>query len=333
MYKNVMQNSGDLFIIGSPRSGTTWLQTMIGSHPHIATTVEVTLYSAYIEPLYAAWKAEKKNIDEGKWVKGMPHLFEEKEFIEILQNFIQETNKRILSKKEGAIRVLAKAPENSFFVDTIDLFSPNAKFIHIIRDGRDVVCSMRNAKKKIGFGYYEIDKCANHWKTSIVAARHASKFSDRYMEVHYEDLLDDGAKNLENIFNFIGFPLVPGKAAEMIDAFSFKNMKAERRGPDPNVKSGSKSFYKGKRGGWVEELTRDELALFYKVAGDMLVSLNYEDSANLFYPKESIAYKVFRFLKNRFVFASKTLLGVRLTSKVKNGMVQKWGKMTEKKLT
>jgi len=44
-----------LFIVGSPRSGTTWLQLMLGSHPSVCATAELTLYDKYLAPWLDAW--------------------------------------------------------------------------------------------------------------------------------------------------------------------------------------------------------------------------------------------------------------------------------------
>ena len=48
-----------VFIIGAPRSGTTWLQTMLAAHPSVCTSVELTLFDKYITSWIEIW--DKKN--------------------------------------------------------------------------------------------------------------------------------------------------------------------------------------------------------------------------------------------------------------------------------
>jgi hypothetical protein len=55
-----------LFIIGSPRSGTMWLQLMIGGHPLVCATTELRLYNKYTAPWLEAWKGEALLTEEGK---------------------------------------------------------------------------------------------------------------------------------------------------------------------------------------------------------------------------------------------------------------------------
>lgn len=53
-----------VFLVGSPRSGTTWVQRLLASHPQIQTGQESHLFAAYIGPQLRAWRAGS---DPLKW--------------------------------------------------------------------------------------------------------------------------------------------------------------------------------------------------------------------------------------------------------------------------
>ena len=202
-----------LFIVGSTRSGTTWLHTMLGEHSQVATTVEMTTFPKYIGPVLKIWNEEKKNYDEHLQnqanvetsegvVGGLPALWSEREYIDFLRSFLTVTDEKYMFKNPQASHILEKTPENSFFINEIFLFYENAKIIHLIRDGRDAVCSKIAAKKRVGFGPTSVQEATESWKTYVLAARQAGlRGVDRYLEVRYEDLLQSPHEELEKILS------------------------------------------------------------------------------------------------------------------------------------
>src|SRR4051794_12960674 len=91
-----------LFIIGSPRSGTTMLQVIIGEHPLVATTVELTLYRFYVAPLLKKWDEEKENSDTGRWHQGLPFVWKREELAAFLHEFTDRVYRKLLASKPGA---------------------------------------------------------------------------------------------------------------------------------------------------------------------------------------------------------------------------------------
>src|SRR5215471_21624711 len=95
-----------IYIIGSPRSGTTWLQAMIGAHPSVCTTVELTLFSKYTAPWIASWNEESANIKAGRWHQGIPFLWSEDEFYSFLTEFLDRVYAKVLAGKPEATHIL-----------------------------------------------------------------------------------------------------------------------------------------------------------------------------------------------------------------------------------
>lgn len=264
-----------IFIIGSPKSGTTWLQIMIGAHPLVCTTVELTLYSNYTAPWIKAWKYEADNIEQGRWNQGIPFLWTEDEFYDFLREFIARVYERVVATNPRATHILDKHPGYSMYVKDINKLLPDARFVHVIRDGRDVAVSMVSARQEIGYGAGTIPESAAAWQKHIRAARKARQYHGRYLEVRYEDLLTAGVDTLKTVFGFCGLPMSVENVAAIVDAHQFKRVKKKRLAPDKRVKANVAFYRKGKAGSWQEDMDPIQRYLFDEIAGDLLRQLGY----------------------------------------------------------
>jgi hypothetical protein len=251
----MLETKNLLFIIGSPRSGTTMLQILLASHPKVASTVEQTLFQHYVGPWLETWASEVRNIEERGWKLGLPILWREDELREFLGLFLQRAYGKILALKPAATHILDKHPGYSLHVRTIKQFLPRARFIHIIRDGCDVAASMMAVHSKMGFAPARLHGAAKKWNTFVRAARQAAEFGGEYLEVRYEEFLDGKTDAYARVLEFCGLECGLGWIAETIEANSFEKMKERGASPDPNTKLSSKRYHRGKAGGWQEEFS------------------------------------------------------------------------------
>jgi hypothetical protein len=107
-----------VFVVGSPRSGTTFLATAIGSLPGFVDLGEVAPLKAAIPELSALPPED-----------AAPRV------------------RRVLAVSRrlglvGSLRAVEQTPETAFVVPAVRWAFPRAQIVHIIRDGRDVVCSL-----------------------------------------------------------------------------------------------------------------------------------------------------------------------------------------------
>lgn len=123
------------FIVGSPRSGTTILGECLGGHPQIAH---------FYEPYYV-WDYFGGRRDHD--IKGVQDATEE------AKAFIRRKF-QLFSRKSHASLVVDKSPEHCFAIPYVREVFPEAKWIHILRDGRDVILSI-NKKWKIRQNWVE----------------------------------------------------------------------------------------------------------------------------------------------------------------------------------
>jgi hypothetical protein len=264
-----------VFIIGAPRSGTTWLQTMLGAHPQVATAVELTLYNKYAAAWIRTWQQEARYMERGDRHQGLPFLWAEEDLYGFLQEFVLRVYGRLLARNPQATHVLDKHPGYSWHVHDIHRLLPKARFIHMIRDGRDVAVSMVAARKRAGFGRRSIQASSIAWKEMVLAARRAKRFEGRYLEVRYEDLLDRGLDTLNSVFSFCELPVRSEFLRSILREHQFDRMKAKRQSPVRGLKTSRGHYRTGQAGSWRKDLGPVKRCIFDREAGHLLCELGY----------------------------------------------------------
>jgi hypothetical protein len=280
-----------VFIVGSPRSGTTWLSRLMGAHDDVAATQETELLNRYVQPLYDGWDGQLP-ADEDRWSRqrhrGLPSVLTAEEFEEQITGFVTSVYRKLLTLKPSAHVVVDKNPAYSLHVDVVRRLFPDAAVLHIVRDGRDVAASMLAASRGWGRDWAPADVrlAARTWRTNVEAAS-AAAGSGRYLQIRYEDLLADGPAALAGCLAFAGVSADPVACAAIVarfdsatgsgeDSLLWSGEVASRLGGPPPEPAG----FAGASRGWRETWTaRDRLDFDY-VAGDLLRSLGYvEDSS------------------------------------------------------
>jgi hypothetical protein len=275
--RDILRSKDFLFIIGSPRSGTTMLQILIANHPQVASTVEQTLFTHYVPQWLETWASEVANIDERGWKLGLPILWKEEELTDFLREFLRRAYEKILALKPDATHVLDKHPGYSQHVRTIKRFLPRARFIHMIRDGRDVACSMMAVHKKMGFAPAELASAAAKWRKFVRAARTASEFGADYLEVRYEDFLAQREAAYARVLEFCGLEAKREWITEVMAANTFEKMRDSGASPDSRTKLSEKRYHRGTAGGWRGDFSAWDRYEFDRLAGDLLRELGYAE--------------------------------------------------------
>jgi Sulfotransferase family len=280
------------FIIGAPRSGTSWLQALLGAHTLVATPQELDLFSRYLPPLWEAWNYELDR-SPGDRIVGLIAALTQEELEDALRAFAATVHRRVLALKPTAALVLEKAPGYSLHVELIDRLVPDARYLHLIRDGRDVTASLVAAGRSWGRRWAPSGArdAAELWRAHVEGARTAAAFGDRYLELRYEDLLDRAEEQLLAAFGFLDLDADIALCRQVVDANRFAAAgeahplapsillagEAERRFGRAAEPAGFVRL--GRSGGWASTLTARELRICDDVAGDLLVALGYETGA------------------------------------------------------
>lgn len=263
---------GPVFVIGSPRSGTTWLQEMLGAHHCVCAPPEMGLFHTYLSRWEASWKRETEEIrrpDSRR--RGLPSVLDRDGFVALLRSTAVAAYEMAGLDKPDATVLLDKEPTNTLHTALISEVFPEARFIHLLRDGRDVAASLLAANRGWARDWAPDNTAdaARTWRHHVELAR-AARFTARcYLEVRYEDLLSCPVESLQALFRFVGLDAEDGTAASIADQFSFDRIKDKPTEPP--------GFYrKGKVGSWSEEWSAYDRAAFDRVAGALLIETGYE---------------------------------------------------------
>lgn len=285
-------------IVGAPRSGTTLLRFMLDSHPDLAIPPETGFMALAPElggtgdALRDAFFAAVTTFPHGAPVWPdfqIPAAAFEQALREIDPFTLADgyrTFYRMYAARFDKRRSGDKTPRYGFHLRLIESILPEASFIHLIRDGRDVALSLRPLWFSPGS---DIETLAQHWKNAVLAARTQGAGCRRYLEVRYEDLVSDCAHTLEIVSAAADLPFHPAMlqyfertparlrehgarfltdGREVVShAQRLEQQRMTMAPPDPSH-----------AGAWKRRMTEDERRQFDCVAGDLLKELGYEPS-------------------------------------------------------
>jgi hypothetical protein len=160
---------------------------------------------------------------------------------------------------------------------TVFRLFPAARFIHMIRDGRDVVCSLRtHPKYRWDHGRRVPSGIINPWSACVTRWVHDTnaglhwRTDPRYLEIRYEHLIAEPESTVRSILAWLDEPWEP-------DILDFHE-RHEEVGSDVANPGVRKPVYSVARGRWRTDLPEEALAAFTSDAHALLVDLGYADS-------------------------------------------------------
>lgn len=205
-----------VFLLGSPRSGTTWLQELLSSHPEVVSSQELHLFPKYLAPLEQEWARQSACLQgtvaailhqgpSHERFFGLPTVFTVEEFDDVLRDIARKVFAAVRQMQPDARIIVEKTPANSLYVSLILRLFPGARFIHLIRDPHDVVASLLGASSDWGSRWAPrtVDRAARMWSSHYEGARKAVA-GRHYQEVRYEELRRDGPAVLSRVFATCG---------------------------------------------------------------------------------------------------------------------------------
>ena len=269
------------FIVGSGRSGTTLVQAIFDQHPELATTHE----SHFVAPLAKHRRRYEKGagFDVDRF---LDDLFGDPNFRRLgidRADLAADFSLHAPADYSGAVRVVFErfatdhgkpryADKTPGYVVHIPLLAsvfPEARFLHIIRDGRDVGLSYMETS----WGPSDLPAAALYWRTRVGAGRAAGARlgQARYREVRYEDLVADPGPVIRSLCPFFDLDFRP----EMLEYFKAAD-EFTATTPDPGVHSRlALPPTKGLRD-WRSQMASRDVEVFEALAGGLLSDLGYD---------------------------------------------------------
>jgi len=274
------RKTAPVFVLGCPRSGTTVLYHMLLSAGGFANYRSESNVFNLLVPRFGGMRfaADRRRLMKA-WVRSMLFRVSGLDADEISAKIIAECRNggdflRIVMEEsalhQGVKRWADCTPHHLLSMREIKRQIPDALFIHIIRDGRDVALSYLRQ----GWAHplpwdrgEELAVAGLYWKWIVGKGMEAGKhLGADYQEVHFEDLISNPQDTLARLGEFIDHDLDYGRIrAAGIGAVSEPNSSFDVE-PD-------EEFYP--IGRWKTKMSAEDLAKFEALAGDLLAELGY----------------------------------------------------------
>gem|GEM_PF-2651165 len=280
-----------VFIVGVECSGTELLKFFLENWPSCSCISNTDWLKLFLQQFISHDKNGKVNnavfTAHSSWAK----LGIDSNITEAFYNSERDVNPaefldKILDhykKKNGGEIYCDITPQHSNLIYDIAQVLPEARFIHLIRDGRDVAACTRKpswGKKR------NIRELAINWTWNIRDARQQAQFVPHYLEVRYEALVENPEHTLKQIADFIEIPLFQpqmikyfegGKVtetAELFDDYEFLNPESKHRANDSRYTLPVNDLV----GRYQKELSNSHVIKFEGIAGSLLCDLGYKNN-------------------------------------------------------
>lgn len=264
------------FFVGTNGSGTTLHRAIFDSHPDLAIPGEARFVARL------AGRIDRYEGDRFDTARFLADLARQDRFenwglamedVESaladppVEDFPEAIRRlyRLFAEQRGKSRYGDKTQANIHHLPLLAGLFPEARFVHAVRDGRDVALAHTGGTK--------IEQVAVSWKRRVTVGREAGKAlgPDRYIESRFEELIDDTETSVRRLCDFLELP------------FDSQMLKYYERAGDivaaTAVPDRHKDIFlpptKGLRD-WRRELSDDQVARFEALAGDLLHQLGYE---------------------------------------------------------
>ena len=279
------------FIAGAQRSGTTLLSVMLSKHKAVHIDLDtvvyriITCFGLFKEAL--PYNLEHSNEQLLSWLvkndyKGRLAELISQENLNTSSSVKTSVHKAIKGRLTQNSKTVFgdKAPEIENFVPEVLMLIPEAKFIHIVRDGRAVTASKyKRANTNLSLG-------AQQWLESNILglSNQALLGEENYKIVKYEDLLSHPERELKEICAFLELDYDPSMLLET------EGQKADESYVKPKIDDSKIDAYK-------EELSKSQIKKIEKIQAPLLKRLGYD----LEFPITATKYKQMSVLKRLHV--------------------------------
>jgi len=270
-----------VFIVGCPRSGTSFLYHLLLSAGGFATFHTQMNVFDVLEPIYGDLSVRKnKQAMMREWLRSKAFHVSGLDAAAIETKVMAECRNgsdflRIVmgevACQQGVDRWIDSTPTNIPHMLRIHRDFPQAQFVHIIRDARDVALSLdkRQWTRPLPWDKKRSLLAAGiYWEWIVRKGRaSAAALGPKYMEVHYEALVEQPESTLKRIGEFLGHDLDYSKIRER----SVGSVKKPLTSFNEDLKEGR--FTPVRR--WKDKFPEDQLVWFERLAGGYLQELGY----------------------------------------------------------
>lgn len=272
-----------VFVAGCPRSGTTLLGAMLGSHSDCLATPEskfnLQVYRASIQSEAArdaatileqirdhwSFKIWDVDVDPAQLLQAGTH----QPYGQVIHWLVSQYGKKV--GKPSPAFWIDHTPETILHSAVLFALYPEARMIHLVRDGRAVAASVL----KLDWGPNVIDLAAHWWVQwlahGLAAEQHFGP--QRVMRVRYEALVTNPQTVLSEICRFLEIDFQPDMVnGSGLHVPSYTAGQHQLVGAAPQAR---------RIDAWQQELSPRRIEIFESIAGNLLACLDYEGKYGL----------------------------------------------------
>ena len=265
-----------LIVLGVGRSGTTLLRVMLDRNSQLAIP-----YETFFVPQLAHRHGRRPQLD--KFIEDLgrlrtlydwgitpedvrPRLHDGMTTREAI-GAIFET----YAERQGKTRWGDKTPLYMQQLPLLKRLFPDARWVHLVRDGRDAALSFLELPAGFSGKTWAqprtVAQFAARWRTEILAARRLGRHAGgRYLELRYEDLVAEPELEVGRVCEHAALPWEPGMLdhTRVSDAANMPEHRNLAQPPTPGLRD------------WRSQMSHEDALAFEQVAGDILRSAGYE---------------------------------------------------------
>jgi hypothetical protein len=279
------------FVVGMNRSGTTLLRMMLDAHPQLTIPPETHFVPDLIKAAREDDATPESALEAMKSAREWGDFgFSDEEMLGRLRALPElrpgpavRTFYAAYTEQQGKPRWGEKTPTYVQKMKLIQRALPEARFCHVIRDGRDVALSVLDRTVRD----LTAGDVAQRWQKKVTKAKADSPQIKHYMEIRYEDLILDTEPVLRSVCEFFELPWhdelltyherSADRLQEMARALPSdgraKELSVERRMKTHEMTTKPPSADRVQR--WRKQMTEDQRLEFEAIAGDLLAELGY----------------------------------------------------------
>ena len=253
-----------VFLVGAPRSGTTWTQLLLSQHPAVATVNETHLFSSYLRSMFKAWESFQANVRD----IGLHPFLDETAFHTMIRGMTDRVYEQVLATRPGATIALDKTPAHVRWWRNILRIYP----------GCAVVASLRRAGQGWGKSWADSGVVANArlWVEDVTSGLDIAGSTANYRQIRYEDLHGDVPAGLQNLLAGMGIECSIDECENFARNCEADSLKKRGHPAWDTRKEPDGFFGPGQTQSWREELTSGQVKVIEAITGPLARGLGYD---------------------------------------------------------
>jgi hypothetical protein len=271
-----------ILVGGENRSGTTLLGITLDSHPDVVMGSEID----FISPSFEKIRNNELGEPEERFLRQLGRFgVRNDEILTLLSEATDDlgrvplthSERSMLMQQVGNHRAAVGNVERWGFqiqrqignAELLSLSLPNAKFVHVVRDGRDVAASHMKLSNKT-WTYKSAEEAAKGWASLVRGVREIAH--PTITEIRYEDLIHNPAPTLKTLLGGLALAW----SDNVMEHSTIKHDLLDSPADHPSANQVNRPLYSDSIGAYRHTLSKDEINTFERIAGEELELFGYK---------------------------------------------------------